>query len=219
MVQDRSDYRVGSLEREGLDPDPLAQFRRWFDEAKAFVGEGGLRLVEPEAMALASVDGSGQPHVRMVLLREIRPEGLVFFTNYESDKGVQLLAQPRAALCFHWDRMERQVRVEGSVSPLTPEESDAYFLARPRKSRIASASSPQSRVVEDRRALQRIFEEWEARFEDGAEVPRPDHWGGFIVAPTLFEFWQGRRHRLHDRFRYSQAESGGTDWRIERLAP
>jgi len=198
------------LTRESLDPDPFVQFDAWFAEASEVVRE-------PEAMCLSTADGEGNPDSRMVLLKGVGPEGFRFFTNYEGAKAAQLEAVPAAALLFFWADLERQIRIRGPVAKLPPEESDAYYATRGRNSRLGAWASPQSQVIPDRREeLDRLQEEAAARFEGEEEIPRPGHWGGYLVTPVQFEFWQGRQARLHDRFRYLPEGDG---WRIERLAP
>jgi pyridoxamine 5'-phosphate oxidase len=198
------------LTRESLDPDPFVQFEAWFAEAAEVVRE-------PEAMCLSTADGEGNPDSRMVLLKGVGPEGFRFFTNYEGAKAAQLEAVPAAALLFFWADLERQIRIRGPVAKLPPEESDAYYATRGRNSRLGAWASPQSQVIPDRREeLDRLQEEAAARFEGEEEIPRPGHWGGYLVTPVQFEFWQGRQARLHDRFRYLPEGDG---WRIERLAP
>jgi pyridoxamine 5'-phosphate oxidase len=196
------------LELDGLAPDPIEQFREWWQRA-----ERDVPL--PEAMTLATVDEEGVPDARMVLLKGFGPDGFRFFTNYESAKGVELAASPRAALVIYWRELDRQVRVRGAVERLPAEDSDAYFASRPRDSRIAAAASPQSRAIE-RVELDRRYDELDAEL-GGAEVPRPDYWGGYLLRPDAIEFWQGRESRMHDRFRYTLEAGGG--WTIERLAP
>ena len=191
-----------------LDPDPFGQFARWFREA----GAAGTEV--PEAMALATATADGRPSVRMVLLNSGDAEGFVFYTNYESRKGVELAENPRAALLFHWQLLGRQVRVEGAVERAAAEESDAYFRTRPRESRIATWASPQSRPLADRAELDDRYAEMAARYGD--EVPRPEHWGGFRLVPDAYEFWEHGDDRLHDRARY---ERDGEGWRRTRLAP
>jgi pyridoxamine 5'-phosphate oxidase len=190
-------------------PDPLDQFRAWFEEARA----AGVR--EPEAMALATADAAGRPAARMVLLRGADARGFVFFTNRTSRKGRELDSNPRAALLFHWSSAGRQVRIEGAVSPVPDAESDAYFDARPVGSRASAIASPQSEAVPDRAFLEARVREVLAAHPHG-RLPRPPHWGGYRLAPDAFEFWQEGAHRLHDRVRYRRAAGG---WIRERLAP
>ena len=194
------------LRRSDLDPDPLAQFAAWFRAA----GEAGVPV--PEAMALATATADGAPSARMVLLKGFDERGLVFFTSYGSRKGRELAANPRAALLFHWQPLGRQVRVEGAVSQVPAEESDAYFGSRPLGSRLSAIASDQSEPVAERAELEARV----AALEGDAEPPRPDDWGGYVLEPIAYEFWQHRDDRLHDRFRYER-EAGG--WRIERLQP
>jgi pyridoxamine 5'-phosphate oxidase len=165
-------------------------------------------------MALATVDADGSPDARMVLLKGFGPDGFRFFTNYESAKGEQLAASPRAALILYWRELDRQVRVRGPVERLPPEDSDAYFSSRPRDSRIAAAISPQSRPIE-REELDRLYAELAAELGD-SDPERPGHWGGYLLRPEVIEFWQGRHGRMHDRFRYTRMDGW---WEIERLAP
>ena len=204
----RKDYMQRGLQESDVDPDPIAQFRRWFDEALA------AHLPEPNAMTLATATPDGKPSARSVLLKGFDQRGFVFFTNYESRKAHELIANPQAALIFYWAELERQVRVEGSVSRVSEEESDAYFASRPRSSQLGAWTSPQSQVIAGRAVLDQRLEQMGQQFGD--DVPRPPHWGGFRVAPQVIEFWQGRPSRLHDRLRY-RCEDGR--WIIERLAP
>jgi pyridoxamine 5'-phosphate oxidase len=197
------------LSEQDADPDPLRQFAAWFREA----GESGVRA--PEAMAVATATPDAQPSVRMVLMKQFDERGFVFFTNYESRKGQELLANPRAALLFHWDPLGRQVRIEGPAERVGAEESAAYVRSRPRGSQLSALASPQSRRVESRAELERLVGELEALSADG-ELPLPEHWGGIRVRPELYEFWQHREDRLHDRLVYTPAGDG---WAVARLAP
>jgi pyridoxamine 5'-phosphate oxidase len=198
-----------ALDERDLLPDPIAQLRRWYEDARA----AGVPL--PEAMALATADADGRPSVRHVLMRGLDERGIVFFTNYESRKGAELEANPLAAVVFLWRELDRQASASGSVERTSEAESDAYFATRPREARIGAWASLQSRPVASRDALETRYAEVEARFPDD-DVPRPPGWGGFRLAPDAFEFWKGRRHRLHDRFRYARTPEG---WSIERLYP
>jgi pyridoxamine 5'-phosphate oxidase len=193
-----------------LDPDPLVLFARWFDEARA---EGAF---EPNAMALATATGAGEPSVRMVLMKSYDEHGLTFFTNYASRKGAELEANPRAALLFHWPELGRQVRIEGAVERVGREESVAYARSRSRASQLSALASPQSRAVPDRAWLERRVAQLAEEHENG-EVPVREDWGGYRLAPAAWEFWQHRPDRLHDRFRFEPAAGGG--WTTERLGP
>jgi pyridoxamine 5'-phosphate oxidase len=196
--------------REGdLDPDPYAQFEAWFEQARA----AGVRL--PEAAALATATDSGAPSARMVLVKESSADRFVFFSNYESRKGAELSANPRAALLFYWDPLGRQVRIEGQVARLAAEESATYVRSRPRTSQLSALASPQSRAVASRAEIERMVSELALHYED-AELPVPADWGGYRLEPEAFEFWQHREDRLHDRLRYTRAPGG---WQIDRLAP
>lgn len=198
------------LRRADLAPDPLETFGRWYERA-------GEEAPLAEAVCLATVDPDGRPDARMVLLKGFGPEGFRFFSNERSTKGAQLEARPAAALAFYWRELDRQVRVRGLVERVTDADADEYFASRPRESQIGAWASPQSEVLADRAELDRLVGAMEKRF-GGGEVERPRHWGGYRVVPFEIEFWQGQVGRLHDRFRYSRAESS-TPWRIERLAP
>jgi len=205
----REEYRQARLSESDVAEDPLAQFRKWFAEAQM------ARVHEPNAMALATATADGSPNVRMVLLKEATPAGFVFFTDYRSAKAEELAANARAALCFWWGPLERQVRIPGSVTRVSAAESAAYFVQRPRGSRLGAWASAQSSVIADRVALERRHMELDATYP-GEDVPAPPHWGGFRLTPLSYEFWQGRESRLHDRIRYVPADDG---WRIERLSP
>jgi len=204
----RTPYREGVLELTDLDPDPLRQFGAWLADAVA----AGMR--EPNAMGLATVDPDGAPSLRMVLLKGLEDGRFVFYTHLESRKARALAHQPRCALTFWWEALERQVRVEGVAAPIDAVTADAYFASRPRGSQLGAWASPQSRALPDRDTLARALAEAEARFP-GA-VARPPFWGGFAVTPRAMEFWQGRASRLHDRFRYERDASG---WARTRLGP
>lgn len=207
----RRELQERGLRRADLAEDPFEQFRRWFD----FATEAGLH--EPEAMILSSVGADGSPSSRHVLLRGL-DHGFVFFTNYTSHKGRELDARPVAAICFPWNLLARQVRVEGTVERVTAAESDEYFATRPRGSQIGAWASDQSEVLIDRDALESRWADAESRF-DGQDVPRPPYWGGFRVLPRAIEFWQGRPSRLHDRFRFAADPSTDGGWRLDRLSP
>ena len=205
----RIQYETEGLDLADIDADPVTQWHRWYDQAV----EAGL--VEPEAMTVATVDAEGRPDARIVLVRGLDESGLVFFTNYTSAKGTQLETTPVASAVFGWLGLHRQVRVRGHVERLDAESSSEYFASRPRGSRIGAWASPQSSVIADRDELDRRVAEVEARFP-GDDVPRPDFWGGWLIRPFEWEFWQGRPSRLHDRLRFSGRPG---DWTIERLAP
>jgi pyridoxamine 5'-phosphate oxidase len=206
----RREYTQRGLREEDLAPDPFIQFGVWFDE----VAQADIR--EPNAMTLATATPDGQPSARMVLLKGADARGFNFFTNYESRKGNELTANPRAALVFFWVQLERQVRVEGHVERLSSEESDAYFASRPEGSQLGAWASQQSAVLPGRGPLEARYEELRAQYE-GHEAPRPPFWGGYRVVPETVEFWQGRVNRLHDRLRYRRQSDGS--WVIERLSP
>ncbi|MCY1344906.1 Pyridoxine/pyridoxamine 5'-phosphate oxidase [compost metagenome] len=205
----RRTYVLGSLSETDVAPNPMSQFKRWFDEAVT------AKLPEPNAMTLATVGADGQPSARIVLLKGIDDRGFTFFTNYESRKGLDLAANPRAALLFHWVQLERQVRVEGRVEKVADDESDAYFASRPLGSRVGAWASEQSREVPGRDVLEQRELEYRSKFGDNP--PRPPHWGGYRLVPTAMEFWQGRPSRLHDRIAY-RVQPGGA-WQIVRLSP
>jgi len=204
-----ADPRDQPLDAGDLDPDPLAQFERWFEEARA------AGAFEPEAVALATATPQGRPSVRMVLAKQADERGLVFYTNYASRKAGELEANPQAALVFHWPELGRQVRVEGRAERVEREESERYFQTRSLDSRLSALASPQSRPVPDREWLERRVAELRDRH---ADPPLPDEWGGYRLAPEAWEFWQHRPNRLHDRFRYEREPEAGV-WRIERLGP
>ncbi len=204
----RAKYRTAEL-LEGAATDPRQLLQQWIDEAVQ------AQVVEANAMTLSTVTPSGQPRARAVLLRRLDERGLVFFTNYDSDKAHELGAEAKACLSFLWTEVARQVRVEGLVTQVEAAESDEYFASRPRGHQIGAWASEQSRVIASRAVLEKRAADIEKRFA-GLPIPRPPFWGGFRLTPGLFEFWQGRENRLHDRLRFTR-DSGG--WRIERLSP
>jgi len=201
--------RAGELRRADLDPDPLVQFRRWYDEAAA----AGVRA--PEAMALATSTSDGAPSLRMVLLKGADERGFAFYTGYVSRKASELDSNPRAALLFYWDPLGRQVRIEGTVERVAENESDAYFATRPRGAQLAATASKQSSVLANRDEIDSRVAELDHDYT-ARDVPRPEHWGGYRLVPDIYEFWQHREDRLHDRLRYRRADGS---WAIERLSP
>jgi pyridoxamine 5'-phosphate oxidase len=205
----RVQYETAGLDLADLAATPIQQWHRWYDDAV----EAGV--AEPNAMTVSSNDAEGQPDARVVLAREVNDEGIVFYTNYESAKGIQLASAPFASAVFAWLDLHRQVRVRGEIEVVSSEESDAYFASRPRESQIGAWASAQSQVIAGREELEAAVVEMTQRFM-GGDVPRPPHWGGLRIVPSTMEFWQGRPSRLHDRFRYAWA---GTQWSISRLAP
>ncbi|HEY1173679.1 MAG TPA: pyridoxamine 5'-phosphate oxidase [Verrucomicrobiae bacterium] len=206
----RREYTLGSLRRKDLLPDPIAQFRVWFDAATA------AGVSEPNAMTVSTVGLNGRPSARIILLKGVDERGFSFFTNYESRKAQELAAKPFAALTFLWKELERQVRVEGTVTKVSREESEAYFRSRPRNSRLGAWGSPQSQVIANREVLEQNMAELQAR-HPGDDVPLPQNWGGYMVKPEVIEFWQGQPSRLHDRLVYRLQKDGA--WSVERLAP
>ena len=229
----RREYSLTGLRRSALEADPIAQFKKWFDQATGARASGRVRKffirrykalllasgAEPlglTAMTLATVDKQGRPSARVVLLKGVDQRGFIFFTNYESRKGQELAENPQAALVFYWPDQERQVSIAGEVGKLPAAESDAYFKTRPRGSRLAAWASKQSATITDRAALEDKWNQLEAQYA-GQEIPRPPFWGGYLLSPARVEFWQGRPNRLHDRFCYSRQPD--KTWLIERLAP
>lgn len=206
----RKDYALQSLSEAEVKPNPLQQFQIWFDQAIA------AEVPEPNAMTLATATPEGIPAARIVLLKGLDEQGFMFYTNYESRKGQELAANPRAALVFWWAELERQVRIEGTVEKVAEAEAIAYFQSRPVGSRLGAWASNQSQVIRDRQVLEQRLQDLTQQYQD-QEIPKPAHWGGYRVIPTAIEFWQGRPSRLHDRLRYRQ--ESGNQWKIERLAP
>lgn len=209
LAQMRKSYEQAELDENQVLPDPLAQFHHWFDEAVR------AKALEPNAMTLATVGQDGRPSTRIILLKGADERGLVWFTNYQSRKGLELDSHPVAALQFFWPELERVVRVEGRVERVSEQESDEYFMSRPLGSRIGAWASPQSRVLASREVLQQAWAEQQARW--GEQPPRPPHWGGHRLLPDRWEFWQGRPSRLHDRIEY--LVQPGCGWSRRRLAP
>lgn len=206
----RKDYKQLSLSETDVNPDPVIQFRTWWDEAIR------AQIEEVNAMTLATASCDGVPSARIVLLKDLSEKGFSFFTNYDSFKGQQLAENPRACLVFFWKELERQVRVTGIIEKLSPQESDAYYSSRPEASRIGAWASPQSRVIKSREWLETKNDYFRAHFMEKA-IGRPPHWGGYRVKPVCLEFWQGRPSRLHDRIQYLLQENA--TWKTERLAP
>ncbi len=209
-LNQRTNYEGKPLLESSVDPDPVVQLREWIEEAEA------TGLEEPNALVLSTVDATGNPSARNVLLRGLADNGVMeFFTNWESHKAHEIASNPNVCVLFSWLSLKRQVRVRGYATMLSDAESDDYFATRPRETQIGAWASPQSRVISGRDELERMFAEMEDHFE-GQVVPRPPHWGGYGVSPTSYEFWQGRANRLHDRLHYWRHGDG---WQIERLAP
>lgn len=212
ITSSRQDYALGSLRAEDLGGDPIVAFDSWMQSAVE------AAVPEPNAASLATVDDRGQPSSRIVLCRGYDARGFTFYTNYEGRKARELDGQQRAALCFFWQPLERQVRIEGKVERVSAAESDAYFASRPRASRIGAWASPQSRVLSSRDELEALYAETVARFDGVEDVPRPEGWGGYRVVHERVEFWQGRPSRLHDRILFER-ENEGDGWSTSRLAP
>jgi len=209
LQDQRVDYQKGTLNVNEVAENPLTQFQQWYEAYEA------VEPKDPNAFVLATVDSNGMPHSRVLLLKGIDQGGFEFYTNYQSAKGQELAANPKASMCFFWPELERQIRVEGEVQKLSAEESTAYFKSRPHGSQVGAWVSPQSTVIESRQLLEDRLAEFSAKYQD--DVPRPEHWGGYRLMPSRIEFWQGRSSRLHDRVLYIKAEN--SDWKIERLAP
>ncbi len=207
----RQNYTFAGLKKNNLETNPFKQFQNWFAEAI------DSKVLEPNAMTLATATSDGKPSARIVLLKGFDERGFVFYTNYESLKGKQLIANPQAALVFFWDTLERQIRIEGKVTKVSAKESDTYFQSRPKASQIGAWTSDQSQVISGREVLEIKHQQLETYYAESEVLPRPEHWGGFRLVPETIEFWQGRPSRLHDRLVY-YLQSDGT-WEIERLAP
>ena len=229
----RREYNLAGLRRRDLDPNPIVQFRRWFDQAmgartsgrvrglliglyKSLLGLGSAERIDVNAATLATADKAGRPSARVVLLKGVDERGFVFYTNYDSRKGREIAENPNVALVFYWPDQERQVCIAGEATKLLREESEAYFRSRPRGSRLAAWASHQSEVIENRGVLERRWQDLQAKYP-GEDVPMAPNWGAYVLVPIRIEFWQGRPSRLHDRFRYSRQADG--TWQIERLSP
>ena len=208
IAQLRKNYTFGQLSETEVPHNPLTLFQLWFDQAVK------AECPEPNSMTLATANQAGDPSARIVLLKGVDQNGFTFFTNYQSQKGRELAIRPQAALLFHWDELERQIRIRGTVERVSPAESDEYFHSRPAASRIGAWASPQSSAIPSRAFLEEAETRFQAEFGD--KPPRPEHWGGYRLKPTEIEFWQGRPSRLHDRIHYKLE---GSSWKIERLAP
>jgi pyridoxamine 5'-phosphate oxidase len=206
----RLEYAAQVLLEENSAPDPITQFKTWWQHAL------DTKIVEPNAMTLATASADGVPSARIVLLKEFDRNGFVFYTNYNSYKGLQLTENPKACLVFFWKELERQVRITGLAAPVAVQESDAYFSVRPEGSRIGAWASPQSQVIPDRNWLDAAYQKFKEQLQ-GSEIKRPPHWGGYRIMPVVVEFWQGRPSRLHDRLQYTLEADGS--WKRERLAP
>jgi pyridoxamine 5'-phosphate oxidase len=207
----REEYRRGALDEVNCETNPIEQFRRWMQEARA------AQLKEPNAMTLATATTDGRPSGRIVLLKELLPDGFVFYTNYTSRKGREMETNPHVALTFYWAELERQVRVEGQISKVSREKSETYFRGRPKGSRLGALASHQSDILPSRKPLEAKLEELQWKYADTDDVPAPDWWGGYCVRPEAIEFWQGRENRLHDRLQYRRMDEN--NWVVERLSP
>lgn len=207
----RIPYTLGQLGDRDVDPDPIVQFREWFDEVCA------TSIAEANAMVLSTVGPDCRPSARTVLMKGFDAEGIVFFTNYDSEKGRDIAANPAVSVLFYWPTLQRQVRWSGTATRLSADDSDAYFHQRPRGSQIGALASPQSQPIPDRAWLAERFSELEERYGEDAEIPRPEHWGGYLIRPETIEFWQGRENRMHDRILYTRDDDGR--WTHQRLAP
>lgn len=208
----RKTYGIDSLEKENMHENPFKAFKEWFEKAHSCE-----EIEEANAMTLATCGKDMQPSARVVLLKGFDDKSLCFYTNYKGRKGIQLTENPKGSLMFFWPPLERQVRIEGNIEKVSPKESDEYFNSRPKGSRLGAIASSQSKKIDSREVLEQRLEDLAEQYKDTDEIPRPDHWGGYIIKPNYFEFWQGRANRLHDRISY-ELEDDGT-WTISRLSP
>lgn len=210
MLRDiRTNYQKFELTEQTVDKDPIRQLNLWLKDAIAG------QKPDPTAMVVSTLDQEGNPESRVVLLKELTPEGLIFFTNYHSKKGQQIIANQRVSVVFFWPELERQVRIKGKAEKISDEDSESYFLSRPLESQLGAWASPQSEIIESRNILDENYNHFRQYFETN-EIKKPPHWGGFLIRPEYFEFWQGRSNRLHDRIEFCQE---GQNWTIHRLAP
>lgn len=210
MLRDiRTNYQKFELNEETVNPDPILQLTEWLNDAIK------NQKADPTAMILSTIDREGNPESRVVLLKELKAEGLVFFTNYESKKGQQISANQRVSVVFFWPELERQVRIKGKAEKISEKDSTDYFKSRPVDSQLGAWASPQSRLIESRQVLDNSYAHFKQHFEN-QEITKPPHWGGFLIRPEYFEFWQGRSNRLHDRIEYLPE---GKNWKTNRLAP
>ena len=205
----RRDFASKPLSKSDLNENPMEQFATWMEEAVS------AQILDPYAMCLSTVNSAGHPSSRIVYWRDVSEDGFVLYTNYNSRKGIEIAANPYVSLNFHWSELDRQIRIEGPIHKVSQENSDAYWASRPRESRIGAWASAQSSIVSSPNQLQNSVKELEEKYKD-VEVPRPAHWGGYVVLPQRLEFWQGRPSRLHDRFVYIKS---GDDWAMEQLSP
>lgn len=205
----RRDFAAKPLTRQDLDENPLEQFAKWMEEAV------NAQILDPYAMCLSTVNAAGHPSSRIVYWRDVESNGFVFYTNYNSRKGIEIAANPYVALNFHWSEIDRQIRIEGPIKKVSEETSDKYWASRPRESRIGACASSQSSIVSSPNQLANDFKELQEKYKD-VEIPRPAHWGGYVVEPERLEFWQGRPNRMHDRFVYIKSGDG---WVMEQLSP
>ncbi len=217
LRDERKDYKLNELTRAGLADDPVSMFTDWMDAARK------ADIIDATAMTLATVSANGTPSARIVLLKQFSDAGFYWYTNYDSRKGRELYGNPNAALVFYWRELERQVRIEGKVSKASAEDSDEYFFSRPPGSRFSAAASPQSQIIENQQWLTNRTQELKSNYDESS-LTRPHNWGGYVLTPEVYEFWQGRPSRQHDRFQFTRqdGEQDGTrnhHWKIDRLAP